>query len=162
EVARWLARLHLGLAAGARHLDSAVGLLRYDADFYRLWPRRALAFLGQTASREVRRDLRWLGEAYEPVVGRLSALPLTFLHGEFYPSNVLVQETEAGLRVCPIDWEMAAVGPGLIDLAALTAGKWSDEERTTLLRAYHAEWAATGTDAPPWEALRGGFDCCRL
>jgi thiamine kinase-like enzyme len=30
-----------------------------------------------------------------------------------------------GWRVCPVDWEMAAVGPGLIDLAALTAGWWT-------------------------------------
>jgi Phosphotransferase enzyme family len=67
---------------------------------------------------------------YDRVVERLLEFPVTFLHGEFYASNVLVVcEEGEGWRVCPVDWEMAAVGPGLIDLAALTAGRWTADER---------------------------------
>jgi aminoglycoside phosphotransferase (APT) family kinase protein len=40
--------------------------------------------------------------------------------------------------VCPVDWEMAAVGPGLVDLAALSAGGWTAPEREALALAYYA------------------------
>jgi thiamine kinase-like enzyme len=51
---------------------------------------------------------------------------------------VLIEET-APVRICPIDWEIAAIGPGLVDLAALTIGRWTDEERTALALAYLSE-----------------------
>ena len=76
---------------------------------------------------------------------------MTLIHGEFYASNVIVGQTATGLRVCPVDWEMAAVGPGLIDLAALTAGRWSATEKAALATAYGA----------PAEFLPA-LDYCRL
>ena len=36
---------------------------------------------------------------YDRVVGHLVALPVTFLHGEFYAFNVLVCEEGEGLRL---------------------------------------------------------------
>ena len=35
---------------------------------------------------------------------------MTFIHGEFYASNVLVNITGGKLRVCPVDWELAGWG----------------------------------------------------
>src|SRR5215831_17433952 len=64
------------------------------------------------------------------------ALPMTWIRGELYAVNVLGHATVDRLRVCPVDWEPAA-GPALMDLAALTAGGWSDAERTALALAYH-------------------------
>jgi thiamine kinase-like enzyme len=46
--------------------------------------------------------------------------------------------------VCPIDWENAAVGPGVIDLAALTTGAWSAAERESIARGYVDEAAVRG------------------
>src|SRR5687768_18215786 len=43
----------------------------------------------------------------------LDSLPEMLFHGEFYPSNVLVDASARPTRVCPIDWEMAARGPAL-------------------------------------------------
>jgi aminoglycoside phosphotransferase (APT) family kinase protein len=104
---------------------------------------------------------------YDRVVERLTALPVTFVHGEFYASNVLVhglaQEEEGeGLRVCPVDWEMAAVGPGLIDLAALTAGGWTADEREALALAYHAAFVPHENWPPAPEAFLVALDYCRL
>jgi thiamine kinase-like enzyme len=41
-------------------------------------------------------------------------------------------------RVAPVDWELAAVGPGLTDLAALVSG-WPGADRKALVAAYAAE-----------------------
>jgi aminoglycoside phosphotransferase (APT) family kinase protein len=86
-------------------------------------------------------------EHHDAVVERLTALPRSFIHGELYASNVIVQ-LNGELRVAPVDWEMAAVGPGLFDLAALTTG-WTGRERSVIIAAYG------GVD-------RIALDCCRL
>jgi thiamine kinase-like enzyme len=159
QAARWLAGLHTGLAAQGDLLSATCHLLTYDGDYFRQWPRRAAAFLKAEQSQ---RRLEWLTKRYERVIEFLTGLPRTFVHGEFYASNVLVQETEAGLRICPVDWEMAGLGPGLIDLAALTAGEWAEEERLAFVRAYHAELASRQPEPMSWETFLGALDWCRL
>ena len=73
---------------------------------------------------------RGLPQHYDTVVDRLLAQTPTFIHGEMYASNVLVD----GTRVCPIDWEMAALGPALVDVAALIAGPgWNEADAMALL-----------------------------
>ncbi len=152
--ARWLAGMHerfsTPAASAAKQPDR---WLKYDAEYYRLWMRRATA---------VHRDLLRLAAGYDQVVERLAALPQTCIHGEFYASNVLIGRTDAGLRVCPIDWEMAGVGPGLVDLAALVSGKWTAEERTALAMAYRARLAEGPCGAPPRDLFLKALDDCRL
>jgi hypothetical protein len=166
RVARWLALMHTRFAGETETLARAVPLLNYDSDFYRLWLRRARAFLGQTGPSQptgVRHGIERLAKRYDGVVERLVALPVTFIHGEFYASNVLVQERAGGsLRVCPIDWEMAAVGPGLVDLAALTAGGWSADERTGLALAYRAALPPHDGWPPAPDVFLEMLDYCRL
>jgi hypothetical protein len=141
EAARWLAEMHERCgAARSRHL------LRYDRSLYLLWLRRARAF-----SRRPELDRIALG--YDRIVDLLLSLPTGFIHGECYPSNILVQEAGEALRIRPIDWEMAAVGPSLIDLAALTTGGWSEGERAAIVSAY-----GVGIDDELEEALAA----CRL
>jgi aminoglycoside phosphotransferase (APT) family kinase protein len=164
QAARWLAGMH-GHFAARKDLHTraeAARLLRLDRDYYRRWMRRAGAFAPAAAGprrKAVRARLAWLADRYDNVVDRLSALPGTLLHGEFYVSNVLVQEAGAAVRVCPVDWEMAALGPGLIDLAALTAGRWTDGQKAALACEYYAARAGDGAPLETfWEALA----CCRL
>jgi thiamine kinase-like enzyme len=40
--------------------------------------------------------------------------------------------------VAPVDWELAAAGPGLTDLAALVSG-WPDADRRAIAAAYADE-----------------------
>ncbi len=167
QVARWLASMHARFPPQASPpvLARSAPLLLYDGDFYRRWARRALGYVRRAQPPQpphVLRGMARLAGGYDRVVDRLLALPATFLHGEFYASNVLVQETAQGLRVCPVDWEMAAVGPGLIDLAALTSGTWSEEERRTLAMAYYDALPATLEWLPSPEVFWSALDYCRL
>ena len=133
EVARWLARLH-DRFAGVAAVDH---LIRYDRSYFELWPERA--------------GVRPPG--YETVIDRLARLPRTLVHGELYASNVLL----AGDRVCVVDWELAGVGPGVLDLAALTAGL-ADDDASALTETYRL-----ALENPP-DASELGFelDCARL
>src|SRR5687768_17096903 len=139
-VAAWLRALHNRLAEfDVDRLRSQVPLITYDYEWYTQWMNRALRFFADADpvdSRRSRSALQWLAGRYDRIVERLLSLPRGIIHGEFYPSNVLVTETADDLSVWPIDWEMTSIGPGIIDLAALTAGGWRDDERYALVAAY--------------------------
>ena len=139
HVARWLGQMHRRLAQqDLDQLRTSARLIVYDAPFYRVWMHRAAevfdpASVEPRASREA---FEFVRARHDRVVERLLALPPTVIHGEFYASNVLTTDEHGTIRVCPVDWEMSAVAPGLIDLAALTLGEWPAEDRRGFLAAY--------------------------
>lgn len=165
EAARWLADLHARFAVGDELEDLArtAHLLVYDRSFYKLWPVRALDLLARSsASRSQLQALKRIVDRYDVAVERLLSLPYTFIHGEYFASNVLIHTTPGGHRVCPIDWEMAATGPGLIDLAALTAGKWTDEQRDRMALAYWTDSCSADATRPCQTQFAEDLDYCRL
>lgn len=117
--AQWLARFHSHFAG---HPPASDHLLRYDTSYFRVWRDRA----GRR-----HRQLAHVIAGYERVLEILSSLPVTLIHGEFYASNVLA----AGPRIAPVDWEMAGVGPGVLDLAALVSG-WAERDRAAIVAGY--------------------------
>lgn len=167
RVAQWLAAMHVRFARqpDLRDLAAVSHSIRYDGDLYRLWPRRAQAFLRQMGpivpTQALERFDRLVG-GYDQVIERLLALPVTLIHGELYGDNVLIQETADRLRVCPVDWEMTALAPGLLDLAALIAGEWTEEEKRAMALAYHDQLISDHGWAPNVEEFLFALDCCRL
>ncbi|MGI8825514.1 MAG: phosphotransferase [Chloroflexota bacterium] len=101
DAARWLARMHCHFAGQPNLTDQAraAHLLRHDGDYYRLWLRRAQDF--SRIRGNSRRFIEGLTTRYDRVVERLVTLPPTLIHGEFFASNVLVQQSSEGGRVCP-------------------------------------------------------------
>ena len=154
--ARWVAKLHCGFADQVDALcDSEVPLLVHDDAWLRRWADRALVHRRPTAQRD--RAVRRVHECVDALCDRLSMLPLTLVHGEFYASNVIVSGPSAALRVAPVDWEMAALAPALTDLAALTSGDLDESMRTEIELAY-CEAAGRMVD----EAFAAELDLCRL
>ena len=138
EVARWLARFHasdVSRPETARFLVPC--LLEYNATDYRRWLERAGVDI-----------------SYECVLETLLELPATLIHGDFYASNILVGSG----RICPVDWEMAVIGPGLLDVAALASGKWTREQRLAMAEAY---CLALPDRLKPRNWIHA-FDCCQL
>ncbi len=149
EAARWVAGWH------GRHPDPpGPRLIRHDEPFLRLWLDRAQRFTRAP-------ELAPVAAGFDRVVESLLALPPVLAHGEFYASNVLIRDAGAA-RVCAVDWEMAALAPGLLDLAALTTGGWSEDDRSAIVDAYRE--ALDPALLEPLDAV--GFelalDCCRL
>jgi thiamine kinase-like enzyme len=109
------------------------------------------------------RDIGRIAAQYDRVVERLAALPVTFIHGEFCASNVLIETGTDRLRVCPIDWEMSGIGPGLLDLAALVSGRWTEAQRHAMATAYFQALSDQTVVAPLQpEAFFSALDDCRL
>lgn len=128
EAARWLARFHAAMAPDLDRHRQECRLIDHDAAFYSRWLERAREFAPDPESVER------LAACHEQVIEALLTLPRTVLHGEFYASNVLVSDK----RVAPVDWEIAAAGPALTDLAALVSG-WPGADRDALAAAYAGE-----------------------
>ena len=151
EAARWLARLHgLPECSAERARNLAPALLDHDSRFRRKWFERANANTGGM--------LNDYENQYETVAETLLRSPRSFIHGEFYASNILLRLSGPAQRICPIDWEMAGVGPGMLDVAALASGSWSESERLRILEAYLSELPER---LQPGEA-EATFMCCRL
>jgi hypothetical protein len=113
RAATWLGEFH---AAAEAALSTALQpvLKAYDAEYFLGWAHRTLLFTAP-----FRPKYPWLTQLCsrtEEVVAILASGPLTIIHGEFYPENVLFCRQ----IVYPVDWESAAVAAGEIDLASLT------------------------------------------
>jgi hypothetical protein len=161
KVARWLARFQKCFGVPTQELTSGVQLLKYDREFYLAWPERVKAFL-HGRSKSVQKIKFWMNDHYEVVVDRLMELPVTLLHGDFNASNIIVQKTAQSLRICPVDWEVAALGPGLIDLAALISGNWSADQRSALAGAYLGEIQKSGQYPAGKQMFLEDLNYCQL
>jgi aminoglycoside phosphotransferase (APT) family kinase protein len=147
EAARWLARFHVATGPELDRHRREARLIEHDATFYRGWVVRAKRFAEERADRPVA-AVAHLARGHDLVVEALRALPRSVVHGEFYASNVLVAsastsgsglpQERAATRVAPVDWELAAAGAGLTDLAALVSG-WPAADREALVAAYAGE-----------------------
>ena len=144
SVATWLADMHSQLR------DASSGhLVRWTPGYAGFWIARASQLCNDPAVRAAARRS-------DDLVERLLALPVGFIHGEMYASNVLVDQRSS--RICPVDWEMAGVGPLLLDLAALSSGAWTDDERREIAAAY---WRRAGS-ATSFDQFLADLDVCRL
>jgi aminoglycoside phosphotransferase (APT) family kinase protein len=148
RAARWLAGLHsLPAPPPGAHL------LRYDAAYLHGWLARAVALTPAGALDDV-------VAVWERVVARVASWPPSAVHGDYHPSNILVQDAGGEPRIRPVDWELAGVGPGLLDLAALTSGHWSRAPRERVALAYHDALAARVR--PARDDLLDALAHCRL
>jgi Ser/Thr protein kinase RdoA (MazF antagonist) len=167
QAAQWLARFHAEFAPLSRSAgrDGQLHLLRYDAPFLRLWLARAEELLHHQSaadSAETRRRFWRLADRYDRVINHLLDLPTTLIHGEFFPSNIIVRRRKTGLRICPIDWELAAIAPGLFDLATLTSGEWPKDHKATVLSAYHDAGEPDRGRPVPMADLTTAVEYCQL
>lgn len=104
-----LARLH---RAGPRLPEGLA--IRYDAEFFARWLPRAERLAPAAELHRLAEVHAWAGD-------RLAGAPAGFVHGDFYPANLLVTDGP-GLRVRVVDFELAGIGPAALDLAALVTG----------------------------------------
>lgn len=167
QAARWLGRFHteIGILDWATRQAETAHLLRYNEGFLRQWLPRAEAFLRRQPVGQSETALHRFGRLtrnYDRVVQRVLEPPPTLIHGEFYPSNIVLRASKSRLAVCPIDWEMAALGPGLIDLAALTSGDWDDERKRAMVAAYRDALETSKGARPSLAELMESVEFCQL
>ena len=144
--AAWLARLQGSVIGVESELARSGVLLRYDGDYLLETAEQAQEAVGSRMPDLLGRLQRAV-RRYPSTVGAMTSDPPTLVHGSYRSKNVLIDRRGAALRVCPLDWELAALGPALHDLAFLADGRDPEEVRR-LCEAYAAEAAAAGLSVP--------------
>lgn len=145
--ARWLAGLHRRGAPVAARVAATGHPVIQDPTLHRRWLARAMRHARERDRRRELATLERIAPTYDRAVRGLAACPPTVLHGEAYASNVLVGRRGDRWSVRPVDWEALAVGPAVLDLAALASGRWDRARRAALVEAYRR--AAGDALAPP-------------
>jgi Phosphotransferase enzyme family len=160
EAARRLADLHVRFAGQAERLLECDFLLRIDALHLREWGERAVAAVA-ARSPDLAAKLERVVDSDDGPGDVLAAQRTTLVHNDLSPKNVIADRSATPARICFVDWEMAGVGCGVMDLVHLKYGL--DERNDRKMRAaYCAELTGTGLVPSGREALRSVFAACEL
>jgi aminoglycoside phosphotransferase (APT) family kinase protein len=158
--AEWLAEMQGFFHRHPEILSSCDFLIRHDADFFRHKADLALRDVGKISPHSARRLARIAGQ-YEHVVGVMASQPVTLVHGAYIPWHIVLDHAQEPVRVCPIDWELAAQGATLYDLAFFTDGV-EPPTRDRIWDAYRQAAEKHSVPVSDTEALRNAVDCFRL
>jgi aminoglycoside phosphotransferase (APT) family kinase protein len=116
--ASWLGRLHRTIAGKEPGFARPAILVNYDDAYFRDMAERALQAVGSRSS-SLHRRLAAAVDGYGAMIEGFRASRPTLVHGSYRPKNILVDTSAKPARICPVDWELAAIGPPLHDLACL-------------------------------------------
>lgn len=149
--AAWLARLQeRPVPEGARP-----ALVVHDAAHLLATAQQAVRTLA-SIDLVLERRLQNVLEHHEAEAEWLADQPRTLVHGSYRPENLLVDASASPLRLAPVDWEYAALGSALYDVAFLTANR-GREKAEGLLRVFAAAAAERGLALPAagetWELV---------
>lgn len=160
DAAAWLGRLQGWFAGDDRLLETAAFLPPHDADFFRHQATSASNAVERIDGALAARLSGVLAD-YERLVEVLARQPRTLVHGSFRPQNILVADRDGSRRICVVDWEHAALGSVLYDLAFISQG-FRAAELDALVGAWRREAEARGVPLPDEARLPYLLDCFRL
>lgn len=155
----WLGRLHARFAGAWDGPAPPAFLERHDERFLRDRADAALAAVIRRAPRLGPR-MTILRERFESLLPALTMGPRTLVHGAFVPANIIVGPGEPP-RICPVDWELAAVGSPFYDLAWFCDG-FEAATLDRMLAAYRRGAEAGGLTLPPDPEVVRAIDRFRL
>jgi aminoglycoside phosphotransferase (APT) family kinase protein len=160
DAAGWLGWLQGYVAQDAARFESSPLLIRHDREYF---ARRAeLALVEAThMSTPLARRLSGILAGYDRLIDVMVEQPRTLVHGNYRPKNILLDLEAEPLRVCAVDWEVAAIGATMYDLALLSDG-YESSRLEALFDAYRTEAIEQGV--PMIERRDMGYiaDCFRL
>lgn len=156
----WLARMQGWFLARPEQLAGCDFLIRHDADFFRAKAEAACRDSAQLCPASSG-QLADLVERYECVVDLMASAPRSLVHGGYIPWHVLVDTRIDPVRVSAVDWELAAVGSTLYDLAFFTDGAAPGISQR-LLATYREAATQYGVPLPGEAEMESLIECFRL
>ncbi len=139
--AGWLGRLHGTIVRREAGIVRPGLLVNYDVAYFRDMAERALQAVASRPG-SLHRRLAATLNGYGAMIERFCAGRPMLVHGSYRPKNILVGASAVAVRICPVDWELAAVGPQFHDLACMAH---EVDHRPTIER--FCEAYARGADA---------------
>jgi thiamine kinase-like enzyme len=143
DLERWylaaarLAELHRHFAARADVLRGCDYLLQLDQRYFEAWAERAVAELARMHPGSAG-ELSRIVECIDPAPALLAAQPVTLVHNDLSPKNAMAVTGGEVPRMAFVDWELAGVGCGALDVVHLAYGLDPDARR----RLFDTYWRA--------------------
>lgn len=141
SAAKRLAQLHLHFAGQIEKLSAGDFLLQLDAIYLCQWAARSLAVVAEQSA-ALAADLADVVGQYERVAEVIGRHPRTLVHNDLAPKNVLADRSTQPAAIYFVDWEMAGIGCGLLDLVHLKHGLDPIDDRK-MVDAYFEVLAGT-------------------
>jgi aminoglycoside phosphotransferase (APT) family kinase protein len=158
--AEWLGAMQ-GFFRQHQEMLSACGfLIRQDGAFFRNKAEQALWNVSQISPPSARR-LSEIVDGYAQVIEVLEAQPRSLVHGGYIPWHILVDVQRRPVRVCAVDWESAALGPTLYDLAYFTH-EMEPSSRDRVLDVYRRAALQHSVPTSDRTQMRFVVDCLRI
>jgi aminoglycoside phosphotransferase (APT) family kinase protein len=158
--AGWLGRMHGYFARYARYLSQLDFLVHHDTRFFSAKAEAALDGLSRVSPGWVDR-LATIVDRYDQVVEAMVAHQPTLIHGSFRPYHIIVSGESQLMRICACDWERAAFGAPLYDLAYLSDG-FKAPTLDLMFEMYRQGAMKFGLYVPRRERMRYVVNCFRL
>lgn len=152
--ARWVARFHHQSRA-LSPADTAF-LPHFDAAHYQECEdkvREKIPYLDGPDRKLLERAVK----AFESVKMRVVKFPQSVIHGEYFGKNIMVGLDTQNPVITAIDWETAAFGPSFLDIASLSSGDWSLDEKLRMRKAYFDQYRGQVDSGMSWEEY-----CCAI
>jgi hypothetical protein len=158
--AGWLGRMYGYFSKHPERWANCDALVRHDAAFFNS--------IAQEALRTVSEYSRDMGKRLEPVVHRydqavtvMTSQPKTLVHGTYRPPQIIIDKSRQPMRICPVDFEKAAIGASLYDLTFIADG-FDTPRLHRLFEAYRSEAERAGVNVPDNAEMTHVVDCFRL
>ena len=158
--AGWLGRMYGYFAKHPEKWQQCDALVQHDAAFFTNIAGEALRTVSEFSSD--------LGKRLAPIVGRydkavdvMTSQPKTLVHGTYRPPQIIIDKTRQPMRICPVDFEKAAVGASLYDLTFIADG-FDTPRLHRLFEAYRREAKRAGVSVPDNAEMTHIVDCFRL
>ncbi len=160
DAVRWLGRLHNYSVQNAQFLEDCTFLERHDHHFFQRTADAAHLTMSKF-SPELAERVAPITSGYTPLVQAMTSQPPVFLHGSYRRAHILLDRRAQPPRLCPVDWESAALGAGLYDLAYLVDG-FIPPQLDEIIDIYRAEAGKYGISIPPMDEVVYVMNCYRL
>jgi hypothetical protein len=158
--AEWLGRMYGHFHPRRELWQGCPVLARHDASFFESTAEQALRAVTDYSAELAQRLAPIVGR-YGTAVAVMTAQPQTLVHGTFRPAQIITDDSRQPPRICPVDFEKAAVGASLYDLTFFVDG--FDPPRLRLLfEAYRTGAARGGLRVPDDTEMTHIVDCFRL
>jgi hypothetical protein len=156
----WLGRMYGYFTAHPELWRDCDVLVRHDALFFESTAEQALRSVTDFVP-DLGRRLDPIVRRYDKAVGVMTSQPQTLVHGTYRPAQIITDDPRHPKRVCPVDWEKAAVGASLYDLTFIVDG-FDPPRLRQLFEAYRSEAQRCGVRIGDDAEMRFVVDCFRL
>lgn len=160
RAAGWIGRLQARFASQLDRVAACDALAQHNDDYFRPKAKYALEQVGQVSPSLARRVAALL-KPYDELVDVMLSQPRTLVHGAYRPANILLDLDAQPMRICPTDWELAAYGATMYDLAFFADG-FQPPVLDEIFETYACEAAVGGVPVPERQQMHYVFDCFRL